>query len=75
MHDIHVYFIFLTLAPSIYWASNSDFISYYAEYAEFCFFTKEPNNRCISGFEETCNIPQGDDSIFSIIFYQILLRK
>ena len=32
MHDIHVYFIFLPLAPS---NSNRDFISYYAEYIEF----------------------------------------
>ena len=32
MHDIHVYFIFLPLAPS---NCNRDFISYSSEYVEF----------------------------------------
>ena len=75
MRDIHVYFIFFSLAPSIYWASNRDFISYYAEYVEFCFFTKiskipksrelgESKECCIPSGEETYNILQGDDSSF-----------
>ena len=67
MRDIHVYFIFLSLAPSIYWASNRNFISYYAEYVEFCFFTKESRESreyCIPSGEETYNILQGDDSFF-----------
>lgn len=64
MHDIHIYFIFLPLAPSIYWASNRDSISYYAEYVEFV-VNKESSSedRSDSGFE-TYIIPQGDDGFF-----------
>ena len=64
MHDMRVYFIFLPLAPSIYWASNRDSISYYAEYVEFV-LNKDSSSedRSDSGFE-TCTIPQGDDGFF-----------
>ena len=73
MHVIHIYFLFLPLAPSTYWASNRDFISNYAEYVEFVFFTKESlsEDRSDSGVE-TCNNSQGNDDFFqnfSIKFY------
>ena len=64
MHDIHIYFLFLPLAPSIYWTSSRDFFHTMLNVLNL-FFTKESSSEdCSDSSFETCDNPEGDDSFF-----------